>query len=79
MLTTITATSTTTNAFTLLEKSTTALLDAAFKLAEHKEYYDHNDYLTLLKTNGWKHDGTEEKDCLRSHKHSIRLSTQFTN
>lgn len=47
-----TATATAT-CFTLLEKSTTALLDAAFKLKEHKEYYDHDDYLALLKTNGW--------------------------
>lgn len=53
-----------TNAFTLLEKSTTALLDAAFKLAEHKEYYDRESYLALLKGNGWKPNGTEEKRLL---------------
>lgn len=58
-----TATATAT-CFTLLEKSTTALLDAAFKLKEHKEYYDHDDYLALLKTNGWKCGGSEEKRLL---------------
>lgn len=51
-------------AFSQLEKSTVALLDAAFKLKEHKEYYDHEEYLALLKANGWKYGGTEEKRLL---------------
>ncbi|BDA75963.1 hypothetical protein CAL7716_101290 (plasmid) [Calothrix sp. PCC 7716] len=59
-----TATVSTVTAFSQLEKSTVALLDAAFKLKEHKEYYDHEEYLALLKANGWKYGGTEEKRLL---------------
>ncbi len=77
MIATITATAAQTTAFTNLEKSTISLLDAAFKLAEHKEYYDRDDYIALLKINGWKYGGTEEKRLLAiarafdSFKHSI--------
>lgn len=59
-----TATISTVNAFTLLEKSTVSLLDAAFNLKEHKEHYSLEEYLALLHKNGWKLGGAEEKRLL---------------
>lgn len=59
-----TLTISTVNAFSLLEKSTVSLLDAAFNLKEHKEHYSLEEYLALLHKNGWKLGGAEEKRLL---------------
>ncbi|GJD22880.1 unknown protein [Rivularia sp. IAM M-261] len=52
------------NPFSLLEKSTVSLLDAAFNLKEYKEHYSLEEYLALLHKNGWKLGGAEEKRLL---------------